>query len=246
MTPKTTRTIRRTRAADLRRAARAEAARRQEERDEAVAPAAQRNAVLVASVDPDTGEAIQVTLRAARVQRDGVAFIRADPLRCLVDSAVKGGMFTAQHVAAAKRLITSWDEVGDGVGLGASDWGSLRGSRGTAPTEPAGHSSLVAQVAHRMEIEAAHAFIGALWPCLEGIMLRGMSIATWSARANLNRAATSGYLMAALDRLVEFYRPSAATRGKSAAVRTSAPPRSAYEAKPDNAETRVIVIAERC
>jgi hypothetical protein len=47
--PKTTRTLRRTRAADLRRAARVEAARRQEERDEAVAPAAQRNAVLVAS-----------------------------------------------------------------------------------------------------------------------------------------------------------------------------------------------------
>jgi hypothetical protein len=38
MTTTKARTIRRTRAADLRRAARAEAARRQEERDEAVGP----------------------------------------------------------------------------------------------------------------------------------------------------------------------------------------------------------------
>jgi hypothetical protein len=240
MPPTNTRTIRRTRAADLRRAARAEAARRQEERDEAVAPAAQRQAVLggsgavlrdpngaVIAEMPDgtmlrealrgpNGAVMRETgagvLRAARVQRDGVAFIRVSPLAWMaanIERAERDGTeasFSRDHIAAARRLVMAWDEVGDGVGLGASDWGSLRGSRGTAPTEPAGHSSLVAQVAHRMEIEAAREWLGALWPCLSDIALRGMSPAAWSAKVGLNRQVGAGYLRAALDRLAEFYR----------------------------------------
>jgi hypothetical protein len=192
-----TRVIRRTRAADMRRAAQAEVARRLEASDEAIAPAIQRNAVLDAS---------GAVIRAARVQRDGVTFSRADPLKHLADIAERGGMFSAAHIAAARRLVVAWDAVGDGVGLGASDWGSLRGTRGTAPMTPAGHSSLVAQVEQRIEIEAAWTWLGGLWSCLENVVLRGMSLSAWGVKADIGRNAAPGFLLAALVRLVEFYK----------------------------------------
>lgn len=215
MTKRTdTRTARRTKASELRRAAKAEAARRQEAIDEAIAPAIQRHAVLDAS---------GAVLRAARVQRDGVAFCRADPLKHLADIADKGGMFTGQHIAACRRLITAWDAVGDGIGLGASDWGSLRGSRGTAPTTPAGYSALMAQVSQRIEIEAAWTWLGGLWPCLENVVLRGMSLSAWAAKADIGRNAAPGFLLASLIRLVEFYKardhvPERKAKMRSAAV----------------------------
>jgi hypothetical protein len=194
-----TRTARRAKASELRRAAKAEAAKRQEAAAEAIAPAIQRNAVLDAS-----GE----VLRAARVQRDGVAFIRVSPLTWMAANIERHGedaTFSKQHFRSAERLVAAWDAVGDGIGLGASDWGSLRGSRGTAPTTPAGHSSLVAQVEQRLEIEAAHTWMGSLWPCLEDIALRGMSPAAWASKSGMHRQVGAGYVLAALDRLVEFY-----------------------------------------
>jgi hypothetical protein len=208
-----TRNTRRTRAAELRRAAQAARAQRQEDADEAIAPAIQRNAVLDAS-----GE----ILRAARVQRDGVAFSRADPLKHLADIAERGGMFTAQHIAAARRLVTTWDAVGDGVGLGASDWGSLRSARGSAPTTPAGHSALLAQVAQRMEIEGAWTWLGGLWPCLECVVLRGMALSAWAAKADIGRNAAPGFLLAALVRLVEYYKQLDRAPERTARIRTVA------------------------
>lgn len=216
------RSARRARAEELRRAAKAEAARLQEEADEKLAPAVQRNAVMASAIDSETGQRISVVLRAARVQRDGVTFSRADPLKHIDVIAEKGGMFTKQHVHAAKRLVTSWDEVGDGIGLGASDWGSLSGSRGTVPTIPTGYSSLMAQVAQRMEIDAARTWLGALWPCVEDVALRGMSLSAWGTKAGIGRNAAPGYLLAALDRLVEFYKAREAEPARRPKVRSVA------------------------
>jgi hypothetical protein len=198
-----TRTIARQRAADMRRAAKAEAAQRQEARDEAIAPAIQRNAVLDGS---------GAVLRAPRVERDGVAFIRVAPLAWMAANVKRAeddgteALFTREHVKCATRLSQAWEAVGEGVGLGASDWGSLRGSRGTAPVTPAGHSALVAQVAQRIEIEAARTWMGSAWPCLFDIALGGMSPAAWAAKMGKNRQVGAGYLLAALDRLAEYYR----------------------------------------
>jgi len=221
--PKDSRTANRLRSAELRKIARDNAAKKRkeakdkadalrEEADEMLAPAVQRNAVMTKAIDPETGKSVGVVLRAARVQRDGIAFIRASPLAWMVANIERAELlgtevsFSRDHIKAAARLATAWDAIGEGVGLGASDWGSLRGSRGTAPMTPAGHSALVAQVAQRMEIEAARTWLGALWPCLFDIALGGMSPAAWAVKVKMDRKAGSGYLRAALDRLVEFYR----------------------------------------
>lgn len=235
--PKSKRAVTRQRSAEMRRAAREAAEGRQEARDEAIAPAITRNAVLDASGavlrDPngmvmpdgsvlhaalraDDGSVLRAPsagmLRAPRVERDGVAFIRVSPLAWMaanVKRAEEDGtdaLFTREHVKCATRLSQAWEAVGEGVGLGASDWGSLRGSRGTAPVTPAGHSALVAQVAQRIEIEAARTWMGSAWPCLFDIALGGMSPAAWAAKMTMNRQVGAGYLRAALDRLVEYYR----------------------------------------
>jgi hypothetical protein len=263
MTPTNARTLRRTRAADLRRAARAEAARRQEERDEAVAPAAQRNAVLDGSGavlrDPNgaviaemqdgtmlrealrgpNGAVMRETgagvLRAARVQRDGVAFIRSNPIDHLIArgaAKLERGempMFTLAHKLAVDRLVILWDLVGEGVGLGASDWGSLRGSRGTAPTTPAGHQTLLEQVGRQIEVEATAMWLGGLWPIVRDVGLKGMSLAAWATREGMNPTAAAGYLKAALDRLIAMgAQPEPERRAK---IRTIGPARAAYDAR---------------
>jgi hypothetical protein len=65
---------------------------------------------------------------------------------------------------------------------------------------------LVEQVAQRMEIDVIRVWLGALWPCMEAIALRGMSMAAWADKAKMGRNAAPGYLLAAMDRLLEYYR----------------------------------------
>lgn len=261
--PKDTRATKRVRSAELRRAAKAEAARRQEERDEAISPAIQRTAVLDASgavlrnpvgavvaVLPDgtvlrealrgpdgavMREAGAGVLRAARVQRDGVAFIRSSPIDHLIargNAKLERGeapMFTLAHKLAVDRLLILWDLVAEGVGLGASDWGSIRGARGTAPTTPAGHDSLLDQVGRRVEVEATAAWLGGLWPIVRDVGLKGVSLAAWAGQEGMNPTAAAGYLKAALDRLVMMGAQEEPKR--RAKIRTIGPARAAYDAR---------------
>lgn len=224
-TNKATRTARRNRSAELRRLAKAEAAKRQEALDEAIAPAVQRRDVLDGS---------GAVLRAARVKRDGVAFIRSSPIDHLIargNAKLERGeapMFTLAHKLAVDRLAVQWDLVGEGVGLGASDWGSIRGPRSTAPTTPAGHDALLDQVGRRIEVEATAAWLGALWPIVRDVGLKGMSLAAWSAREGMNPTAAAGYLKAALDRLVTMGAQAEPERRPK--IRTFGPARVAYSA----------------
>lgn len=262
--PKDTRATKRARSAELRRAAKEDAARRQEDRDETISPAIQRRAVLDASGavlrnpngaviatlpdgtvlrealrGPDGAlmrEAGAGVLRAARVQRDGAGFNRTDVLSHMaaeINEAREAGttsMFSTAHFAAAKRLRAAWDAAGDGVGLGASDWGRVGGGRATAPSEQAGHSALVAQVKQRVEIEAAAAWLGGLWPAVRDMALVGMSASAWGAKVGMDRKAVPGYLRAALDRLVEFY-AAKAEPPRPTKIRTIGPARAAYDAR---------------
>lgn len=209
---KDARATKRARSAELRRAAKLEAAKRQEDKDEAITPAAQRQPVLTPDGD---------VLRSARVMRDGVTFIRANPLAQIISGIERGNsMFNATHIAAAKRLLNTWDAVGGGIGLGASDWGSLRGARGTAPTTPSGHSALVAQVEQEMELHHVSTCLGALWPCLHSIVLEGMSVAAWAGKKRINANAAGGFLLAALSNLVLIYRDRDVPLERRGRVRT--------------------------
>jgi hypothetical protein len=192
---------------------------RDEVRDEEQAPAVLRHPV----VAPDGS-----VIRAPRLVRDSVGFRHADPLTHIAVEVLGGSkQFTAEQYRAAKQLRDAWDSAGEGVNLGASDWGSIRGPRGTAPMTPAGHSDLVKQVEQRLEIEAAATFLGSLWTAVRDMMLMGMSVAAWAAKSGKAPDVAKGYLMAALDRLVEFY-SAKQERPVVTRIRTLAPGRDAY------------------
>lgn len=172
-----------------RRAARAAAAADAERRAEEIAPAAQRHDVAA----PDG-----TVIRNARLERAGAGYIRQNVLPKLSG-------YPASHVAAASRLLATWDAVAEGVGLGASNWDAMGGSNGGVPTGPAGHSALLAQVAQRQELGAVSAYLGALWPATEAIVCKGMPIGAWAIRCSIGPDAASRHLRAGVERLVQFY-----------------------------------------
>jgi hypothetical protein len=203
----------------IREAARKASQDAQERRDEEIAPNAQRTHVTA----PDGSVA-----RAARLVRDGVGFRRADPLAHIA-AEIEGGskMFTASQGAAGARLRVAWDMVGQGIGLGASDWGNIRAPRGTAPMTPAGHDGLVAQMIAQQELEAAATFLGALWPAIREMVLVGRSMSSWAAQNDMDRRMVPGYLRAGLDRLVEFWAPKR-ENPRLVLIRAIAPGRGEY------------------
>jgi hypothetical protein len=88
---------------------------------------------------------------------------------------------------------------GEGIGLGKSDYGAMRGGRGTAPMTPPGHESLVSQLRHRAELEGAAAWLGALWPVVREVALRGVDVSAYAASVGMDRKVAAGYLRASLQ-----------------------------------------------
>jgi hypothetical protein len=199
-----TRVAKRQRAADMRRAAKAEAAQRQEDRDEAIAPAITRTAVLDAS---------GAVLRAPRVERDGVAFIRSSPIRHLVarwkarEADGSRPLITERHLAVCDRLCMAWEEGGQGIGMGASDYGRMSQSRGSAAPDfsPQMLAKIRKQREQRAIFEGAMTWMGALSPVIRRVVVEGADLSVWAAETATGRNAAPGYLAAALDRLAEFF-----------------------------------------
>jgi hypothetical protein len=200
------------------RRARDAAAAQREQREEDLAPSAQRHAVMSADGD---------VVREARVRRDGATFIRTSPLRnmlvCGERRTDRGQMaiISLEHVIAAERLMICWDLASEGIGLGKSDYGAARGGRGTAPLAPPGHEALVSQLRHRAELDGARAWLGSLWPVVRDVALKGVGVGAWAANVGMDRKAASGYLRAGLERLQDFYKSTEITT--SGKIRTIAP-----------------------
>lgn len=187
-------------ARELKRLAVQEASRRQEEADEAIAPSVQRKAVLDASGD---------VLRAPRVERDGVAFVRASPLSQIAARMEKGETnFRPEHLIAARRLAMSWESVGLGVGPASIDLGMPRATRSKAPATPPGHTALIAQVDQQRELHAVCAYLKGVspsWPCLHAIVVRGLSPTAWAKEFHIEPKSASGILLMSLSLLVRIY-----------------------------------------
>ncbi len=194
------RQIAREKAREQARIARQEAARRQEVADEAIAPASQRLPVLGPSGD---------VLRAPRVVRDGVAFVRANPLTFLEAKAERGGsMFKPEHFAAAKRLATTWEVVGTGVGPRGIDLASPKATRSSAPDTPAQHGALIKQVAMQKELQAVYGRLqgtGIVWECLKAVVLEGLSPSAWAEQIGTHPKEVSGILLGSLAYLAGIY-----------------------------------------
>ena len=203
--------------AKLRRAKEVAAALR-EQREEDLAPAASRHAVVNAD-----GE----VLREARVVRSGTTFVRSSPLRHMLARGSKRSdrgelaIIQLEHVLAAERLMIAWDLCSEGIGLGKSDYDSMIGGGRTALLAQPGHAALVSQLRHRAELEGAATWLGSLWPVVRDVALRGVDVSAWAASVGMDRKAAPGYLRAGLERLCAFWKETEITT--SGKIRTIAP-----------------------
>lgn len=174
----------------------------QEARDEEMAPAAQRADVLTAD-----GE----IYKHARLERSGKTFIRSNPVKYLrrLGETRRGGtaLFTVDHETYSEKLILAWQEGGQGVGMGKSDYVS-QSVRGT--TNSGFSDAMLERMAYQRRQAAlcagAAAYMGSLWPCIKAVVLDGKAPGVWGKEVGLSRMYAVGYLAAALDKLVEFWK----------------------------------------
>lgn len=193
------RTARRVSKAEKKRQADEKRREWQEQQDETIAPAAQREDVVAAGG----------VVRAARVERDGVTFVRSSPIaRMFRRGQAKGEAATVRqaHLEACERLQRAWEDGAQGIGSVPS----LMGER-TAQMPQTGYlsdqriASITFQTNARDECIAAIEFLGALWPVVRRVVLDGADLAIWAHEMKQTPDRAAGYLQAALDRLVEFY-----------------------------------------
>jgi hypothetical protein len=85
----------------------------------------------------------------------------------------------------------------------------------------------MSQLGARRDLEAAAAFLGALWPAVRDMVLVGESMARWSRQSGVDQRTVPGYLRAALDRIVEFYAPRKEA-ARLVPIRAIAPGREEY------------------
>ena len=185
---------------------RAERDRIEEARQEAIVPAASRKAVLTPS---------GAVLRAARITPDGPAFIRSSALAHLFRRNVG---ITAGHLVAAQHLLDAHDIAGEGVGMGASNYGErLGGGIAKSGISEGKHAALLRQTEAEAEVDAAKWFLGRSWRIVRGVVLAGCSLEVWAAAQNppIYAKVVTKRLITALNRLVLFYRgPGAKATGK--------------------------------
>ena len=183
-----------------------EAAETEEARQEAIVPAASRKAVLTPS---------GAVLRAARITPAGPAFIKSSALAHLFKRNVG---VTAGHLVAAQHLLDAYDIAGEGVGIGASNYGErLGGGIAKSGISEGKHAALLRQTEAEAEVDAAKWFLGRSWRIVRGVVLAGCSLEVWAAAQNppIYAKVVTKRLITALNRLVRFYRgPGAKATGK--------------------------------
>lgn len=192
------RAVTRARQKDERR--RALAAKKQAE-EENLAPAVQRNPVLDAS---------QNVVKVPRVYRRGKTFEVLSPIEfyCQKSEQRDNPTFLERHKQAARRLVQAWEEGAVGIGQGSSDYSRESARRGLPS---AGFSDeLIKKLDYQRKQRdlyiAAQTFMGALWPITKAVLIDAVYVKTYAERVGMERNAAYGYFVAALDRLVDFWK----------------------------------------
>ena len=145
-------------------------------------------------------------MRRPRVEAEPTGtFVRTSPLArlALVQPAI-----TVRHVVVAARLLRAWEDGGGGVGIGASNYGErVGGGVAKSGVSDAILAALGRQNRADAEFGAAQRWLGSSWPVVRGVVLEGQSVTYWSGKRvpAIDREMGMGLLVAAMDRLGEFY-----------------------------------------
>lgn len=187
----------------------------QEQHDELLAAAAQRHAV----ADPVTGEIIRDPRVERAEWRDPTdldphrrharlicGFRRVDVLRNL---HARGGLVTPQHLVAAERLTADYEISIAGASLRDPSQPAIRSTAGGP-----GDAQLAAATRYREAVEAVGP---AAYAVLTPVVLDNWTVRELAARRGVGQQVALGLLVAALDRLVEWYDSLAAPRHQRAA-----------------------------
>lgn len=185
---------------------RAAAAELRDQREEFIAPAAQRKPVLDANGD---------IIRGPLVERAGGTagfFVRSNPLRALwVRSQTRAAkldratLITDAHLACAERLLRAWIETADGITVSPAPFMAEHiNAGGSGGSLTAG--AVILQIAQAEEWRAARSFLGNdLWRPIHHVVLIGIPVKTWAISLQWDEKFAMGYLVCSLDRLVAFY-----------------------------------------
>src|SRR4051812_44999499 len=174
-------------------------AEQQDARDEAIAPRAQRLPVLGRD-----GEVV----RGARLERDGVVFIRRNPIKTMVARGrnKESPLLSKRHSDAADRLLVAWETAGAGVTFGVANYGGMLSSTPQTGTISDGVLRGVnRQIDARTEIEGVKTRLGARWGCLFSVVIGGIDVSAWGEAVGMNPHCAAGFVACCLDTLADFY-----------------------------------------
>jgi len=104
----------------------------------------------------------------------------------------------------------AWRIAGEGVTAGIGSYGDARAGDGVGSSP-----TVLYQIQCRQEIDAAAAWLGALWPVVRDVGLRGITLTAWARSQGFSARMAPGYLRAGLDRLCEFYAARSSPDGAS-------------------------------
>lgn len=187
----------------LRKAAKKAANERQEVIDEALAPKAQRDKRLVRD-----GNTFRVASAIVVLWKQGQRRERTGLMPTI----------TEQHVKASDRLARAW-ETSQTVTFGVSGYGQTVGGGDVGVMSMAALNSVARQHEARAEVEGAALRLGVLWPVVEDVALKGLSVVAWADKVAIEKGAAYGYLRAGLDMLVAYYQKEVVDLGELGSMR---------------------------
>jgi hypothetical protein len=108
---------------------------------------------------------------------------------------------TANTCQSGQRGLTVL--AGDAHNIARKRWPAVRITALALRTATA--AMVLRQAACHAEVNSARIYLGSAWPCIFRVALEGVAISAWADNVHVNRSVALGFLIAGLDRLVEFY-----------------------------------------